>query len=859
MARLPSREDLSGALSLRSGRAYASADASAAGRGLSALGAGLANAGQEISAVEKQRKDQENVIAIANAEAFKTKGLLDGENLFQDDPDYKTFDKRAKDVSGKVIKDASQFINDPQMRDRWLANSQQDAIRFNDGVRDKGAGIARQANMTAFDNALETNRRLYVDPATPDDVKKKAKADIEGALASGLETGLLDPVEADKRRKMYIDEAEFSRAKLEVEKDPVRFVPRGEIANLITGKAEKYGVNPDVALGIAKIESGLRPDAKAGTSSAGGLFQFIDSTAANYGLRNKFDADENADAGVRLTRDNTIALTKSLGREPSPGEVYLAHFSGFGAAKKLGLASDDTPASEIFSPQAIRANASILAGKTAGQVRAWADRKMAKAISETGGQVPDYVKTLSPEQRADLDNFAQQRYQQMETEQAAMRTAAKSSEIDNYNLRIATGDIGLSQNDILANPVLDNGDKATLVNSLNTKMKEVNDTAAAVQAFASGGLRVDPYDAKGREKVDDVYGAVMKTVAPEQVQPMTEEIVRQTGVVPKQAMSIIRQGMASNNPVQIEQAAQAAQRLSSISPGALSRATGGESVQKMADDFDYYVNKLNLSPQNAAMRIQEANDPRKVVERKAIEPAAKQFVKSLGDFDIANEFDAGWFSSAPELGATPAQALGLQSEFAAIAEEQFFATNGDPELAKNRAVAQMKLLYGSSGLGGGVKAEGGYQSSSTSRNVLMRHPPENYWPKDPQSSTGNPHQYVIDSLIADVTAQEVDVVDGSIRLVSTPETDAMVKRNEVPSYAVMWQDKNGQIQTMPGKLWRPDFAKATANIEREKQERVQDARDLDTDIKAGRDRETSLYNFLNGSQLDLQGAMGGVE
>jgi hypothetical protein len=88
-----------------------------------------------------------------------------------------------------------------------------------------------------------------------------------------------------------------------------------------------------------------------------------------YHLRNKFDAEANADAGARLTADNIAGLRRDLGREPTPGEVYIAHFGGYGVAEKLGKAADNTPTSEIFSPGAIAANRSILAGKTAGEVK----------------------------------------------------------------------------------------------------------------------------------------------------------------------------------------------------------------------------------------------------------------------------------------------------------------------------------------------------------------------------------------------------------------------------------------------------------------------------------------------------------
>ncbi|WP_189523690.1 MULTISPECIES: transglycosylase SLT domain-containing protein [unclassified Mesorhizobium] len=358
---------------------------------------------------------------IARAEAEKTKGLLEVQDQFKHDPDYATYNKRASALTGDVVKKAANLIRDPQMRERWSIGAGTDAFRVNNGINDHGVTVQREAETVAFDNALETNRRLYVDPNTPADVRAKAKADIAGAIQQGQQAGLLDPSQAEARRKQYIEDAEFSRGKLAVDQDPsIISKPKGPVAGIVAAAAARHGVPPAIALGIAQIESGMNPNAKAGTSSAGGLFQFVDGTAAQYHLRNKFDAAANADAGARLTADNIAGLKRDLGRDPTPGEIYLAHFSGYGVAEKLGKASDDTPASAVFSPQAIAANRSILAGKTVGEVKDWANAKMAKAIHEAGaGDNPDWYKALSPEQRYVIDNEVDTRNNQIAAETRA--------------------------------------------------------------------------------------------------------------------------------------------------------------------------------------------------------------------------------------------------------------------------------------------------------------------------------------------------------------------------------------------------------------------------------------------------------
>src|SRR4051812_43683627 len=193
MAKLPTALDLSGPENLRSGRAIASYDTSAIGRG-------LANFGADISAIAKEQQDQQNTVDIARAEAEKTKGLLDVQNQFAHDPDYSTYGKRAPVQTGEVVKTAANLIRDPKMRERWSIGAGTDAVRVNDGINDHGVTVQREAETVAFDNALETNRRLYVDPNTPPDVRAKAKQDIEGAIQAGKASGLLDPSSAEARK-----------------------------------------------------------------------------------------------------------------------------------------------------------------------------------------------------------------------------------------------------------------------------------------------------------------------------------------------------------------------------------------------------------------------------------------------------------------------------------------------------------------------------------------------------------------------------------------------------------------------------------------------------------------------------------
>lgn len=140
---------------------------------------------------------------------------------------------------------------------------------------------------------------------------------------------------------------------------------------------------------IIQIESAGNPKAKARTSSATGLGQFLNSTWLAVVRKHRPELLEGRTQAqvlalrtdpkimiemlARFTEDNAAAIP---GQNDSDGDLYLAHFAGVGVAKKLFNAPAVSPASAYFSPAAIKANKSILEGKTVGQVRAWAEKKM---------------------------------------------------------------------------------------------------------------------------------------------------------------------------------------------------------------------------------------------------------------------------------------------------------------------------------------------------------------------------------------------------------------------------------------------------------------------------------------------------
>jgi hypothetical protein len=142
-------------------------------------------------------------------------------------------------------------------------------------------------------------------------------------------------------------------------------VSTGRSPTLFDKTEDKYGLPSGYLARTAKIESGLNPDARNEFSGASGLFQFVPSTAKQYGLDDPTDPAASADAAGRLGRDNQQVLRAALGRDPTAAELYLAHQQGANGALAL-LANPNAPAASIVGRDAVLQNGGSL-GMTAGQ------------------------------------------------------------------------------------------------------------------------------------------------------------------------------------------------------------------------------------------------------------------------------------------------------------------------------------------------------------------------------------------------------------------------------------------------------------------------------------------------------------
>lgn len=214
---------------------------------------------------------------------------------------------------------------------------------------------------------------------------------------------------------------------------------RSSVVAALKHAAAATGSDFNYLLGTAMRESSLRTNAQSATSSATGLFQFIDQTwlglvkqhGAQHGLHEQAAAitqDGNgryrADAGVKqsilaLRKDPQISalmageyakstqgqLQASLGREVCGGELYAAHFLGPDAACKLIRLAENNPETSAAAafPQAAGANKHVFyradgSAKSVREVYDWAMRQPGDTGTVRVAALPD----LTPEPKLEV-------------------------------------------------------------------------------------------------------------------------------------------------------------------------------------------------------------------------------------------------------------------------------------------------------------------------------------------------------------------------------------------------------------------------------------------------------------------------
>lgn len=171
--------------------------------------------------------------------------------------------------------------------------------------------------------------------------------------------------------------------------------PTPELAAQIKAAEAKYRDLPKGLLEeIASVESEGGRNLVNPKSSARGPFQFMEEWGPEFGLMtesDRMDVAKSTDAAARKVLKNRSDLSKRLGRDVTPGELYLAHQQGAAGAAKL-LKNPDALARDVVGgddpDEKIRLNGGDPTKTTAGAFATKWTANIDKALGNKPGATP---------------------------------------------------------------------------------------------------------------------------------------------------------------------------------------------------------------------------------------------------------------------------------------------------------------------------------------------------------------------------------------------------------------------------------------------------------------------------------------
>ena len=355
--------------------------------GFQQLGTGIASFGEH-----EQNLQDSLAVASGGSQLLQTKIALD--HQFENDPDYSTWADRYGAAMANAKASALSGISGADAKakasisyDNTIANAVS-SIQEKAHVRSNQARAASVLNLG--ENAMSSAESNPYDGQSAEGLYNNQIQAIDAAVGSGA----LNAIEAQNYKVKFKED--FARRLLRglppQQRDqalgigapstlgtaPVTPEP-GPMADMISSAATAQGVDPNLALRTAQIESSMGRN----LGTRGNIFQLGPSEWQASGGGDMTDVPTQVRNGLTFLKTSQDQLAANLGRQPEPWETYLAHQQGVaGATALLNAPADASAAATVQSagnPQptaSISGNAPYGSGltgsATAGQFRdAW--------------------------------------------------------------------------------------------------------------------------------------------------------------------------------------------------------------------------------------------------------------------------------------------------------------------------------------------------------------------------------------------------------------------------------------------------------------------------------------------------------
>lgn len=418
------------------------------------------NVFQELAAgLAQDAKDIERVARVVERAAQRVKSALDP----SDQQRQSTLMQRRVDLEAELATmDTGDFAYN--MQSQALRDELVDVNAELATLADRMKAAADAADETAAANAAvvgETEEQLKVRlelqqvlDAQLETMRQETEAVTQTGREQFIQNKLLDAKNAALEKGLKLTEDQVAAVKEQA-------AALYDSANSAMGSGS-YGGLVDRIIGV---ESGGNPNAKNPLSTATGLGQFIESTWLSMFEKYFPDRAENMTKGAILALRNDAQMSRQMielyarenskilqqaGVATNDAAVYLAHFLGPNGAIATLRASPGATTDQFLGQDQIAANASILQGKTAQQVLAWAERKMAVTDQEVAAT--QRLTQLDQDRAKEQQNYTESYRkrisdQQFELQMAgeSARSAAIQSAIRQEELRAQKAGLALSK------------------------------------------------------------------------------------------------------------------------------------------------------------------------------------------------------------------------------------------------------------------------------------------------------------------------------------------------------------------------------------------------------------------------------
>ena len=556
---------------------------------------------------------------------------------------------------------------------------------------------------------------------------------------------------------------------------------------------------------IIGVESGGKANAKNSNSSAFGYGQFTNSTwRAFISARHpellsqeylKFRADKTlAREGVEWYLGEIASSYNKQGLPVNDASLYLGYFLGPGDAAKVLRANPNAQVSAFVSSDSIKANKSVLAGKTVGDVLQWAAGKMdQQTVMSNIDDNPQYANLSYDDRlaiRSDVETFVKQ-------QRAAADKAQKDAQDEQRNnlyVGLMQGDFDNPRGQIKAAQeagwLSDYDDIKKAFKIVEDREKELEDQVGFATKLADSSATWVHSDKDDKKRMN----AFAKTIAPAidkqdgNVLLALTNVAERANMLPPDTMAQLTAMSKNNDWSKARYAFETMAELREFAPHAVREALSEDELARL----DLYRMRRGLYTDE---RLQELLMPGKTLNdvnaRKTLRENAAAVLKDTGNdtaealySTIMNKVDSWIPFNEPSIIDNNMKTQ-LTGDYRTLFTDYYELSQGDREFADAMAIETIKQTWGPTKVGG--------------KNGFMKFPPELYY--EPFEGGYDYMDQQVRKTFKLAPSDEFELVADSV----TENEITMKKSGKLvdadgeargPSYAVFVKHENGMVDVL---------------------------------------------------------------